>query len=128
YTYQNNLFSLIEPVLENVTLTPYAELLARRIFEPLEMRHASIGYDAFIASENRAEPHVRDRAQGWRQGKVSPNYYHLAPAAGVNASAADMAEWLIALLGHRPDILPPEAVELATTPNIRTRSALNGNH
>jgi beta-lactamase class C len=128
YTYQNNTFSLIEPVLVNVTHTPYAELLARRFFDPLEMRHASLGYDSFVSNDNRAEPHIRDRAQGWRQGKVSPNYYRVAPAAGVNASAADMAEWLIALLGHRPDVLPQEVVELATTPNIRTRNDLNRNY
>lgn len=125
YTYQNNTFSLIEPVLERVTSTPYAELLAGRIFEPLEMRTASVGYESFVASENRAEPHVRVRRTDWRKGTVSPNYYRVGPAAGVNASALDMAEWLNALLGHRPDVLPSDVVDLATTPNIRTRSDLN---
>lgn len=124
YTYQNGTFSLIEPVLEKVTQTPYAQLLARRFFEPLHMRTASVGYESFLANANRAEPHVRVRRDDWRQGTVSPNYYRVGAAAGVNASALDMAEWMIALLGHRPDVLPAEAVELATTPNVRTRSDL----
>jgi beta-lactamase class C len=128
YTYQNNTFSLIEPVLESATQTPYAELLTRRFFAPLEMKNASIGYEPFLASPNHAEPHVRVRRTDWQKGTVSPNYYRVGPAAGVNASALDMAEWLIALLGHRPDILPPEVVDLATTPYIRTRSDLNRNH
>ncbi|WP_251269202.1 serine hydrolase, partial [Enterobacter hormaechei] len=35
-----------------------------------------------------------------------PTYYRVAPAAGVNASASDMAQWLLAHTGHRPDVLP----------------------
>ena len=124
YTYQNNTFSLIGPVLESATQTPYAELLKHRFFGPLEMKNASIGYESFMASDNHAEPHVRVR-RTWQKGTVSPNYYRVGPAAGVNASALDMAGWLIALLGHRPDVLPPEVVDLATTPTIRTRSDLS---
>ncbi|PSD25373.1 hypothetical protein C7E17_27245, partial [Stenotrophomonas maltophilia] len=29
-----------------------------------------------------------------------PTYYRVAPAAGVNASASDMAQWLLAHTGH----------------------------
>jgi beta-lactamase class C len=128
YTYQNGTFSLIEPVLETAAKQPYAQLLSSRFFEPLNMRNASVGYEPFIASSNRAEPHVRTQLRQWRTTKVSPNYYHVAPAAGVNASALDMAEWLIALLGHRPDVLPDDVIEQATTPAVRTRSALNGSY
>ncbi len=128
YTYQNNTFSLIEPVLEMVTRTPYPQLLTQRFFEPLGMRNATVGYEPFMETDNRAEPHVRVRQQLWRQTTVNPNYYRVGPAAGVNASALDMAEWLIALLGHRDDVLPPDVVELATSPAVRVRSDLNRNH
>ena len=33
-------------------------------------------------------------------------YYQVLPAAGVNASASDMAQYLLAHTGHRPDVLP----------------------
>ncbi len=128
YTYQNGTFSLIEPVLESVTSIGYSQLLTQRFFEPLGMRNASVGYEPFIATQNRAEPHVRVRAKLWRQSAVTPNYYRVSPAAGVNASALDMAEWLIALLGHREDVLPADVVELATSPAIRVRSDMNRNH
>jgi beta-lactamase class C len=128
YTYQNNTFSLIEPVLESVTQTSYAALLEQRFFEPLGMRNASVGYEPFVETTNRAEPHVRVRPQQWRQSTVNANYYRVGPAAGVNASALDMAEWLIALLGHRPDVLPGEVIDLAMSPAIRVRSDLNRNY
>jgi CubicO group peptidase (beta-lactamase class C family) len=48
---------------------------------------------------------VRSR-NGWVSLTPKPTYYRVAPAAGVNASASDMAQWLLAHTGHRPDVLP----------------------
>ncbi|HHW4683642.1 MAG TPA: serine hydrolase, partial [Xylella sp.] len=49
-------------------------------------------------------------------------YYHLAPAAGVNASASDMAQWLLAQTGHRPEVLPAPLLVTLHTPLISTPS------
>ncbi|GAB4188137.1 MAG: hypothetical protein Tsb002_14190 [Wenzhouxiangellaceae bacterium] len=119
YTYQNSAFSLIQPALENVTATRYAELMRQRIFEPLDMRTASVGYDAFVANSDHAQPHVK-RKGNWQQTLVLPNYYRVAPAAGVNASILDLSKWLMAQLGSHPEVISPEIIASVTRPQVRT--------
>lgn len=123
YSYQNSVFSLIEDVVESTTSVPYPELLEQRIFEPLQMTHASVGFEAFQQSDNRAEPHLKTRS-GWRQTPPRASYYQVSSAAGINASIADMAHWANAMLGHHPDIITPEAIQASLQPAIQTRNEL----
>jgi beta-lactamase class C len=51
---------------------------------------------------------------------VKPNYYRVAPAAGVNASALDMGKWLTAQMGGNPAVIDPEVVETLTRPRVKT--------
>jgi len=119
YSYQNTVFSMIEPVIERVTDSSYASLIDRRIFKPLNMATASVGYEAFMANNDRAEPHVRRNGR-WRTIPVTPNYYRIAPAAGINASIRDLGKWLMAQLGANPAVISPEMVDLVTVPRVRT--------
>lgn len=119
YSYQNSIFSLIEPVIETTTNRSYAELMNEKIFEPLDMRTASVGYESFINNPNHARPHVKSRGQ-WKTVKVKPNYYRVAPAAGVNASALDMGKWLTAQMGGNPAVINPEVMKTLTRPRVRT--------
>lgn len=119
YTYQNILFSLIEPAVEKVTHQTYAGALQQRILTPLGMQRTSIGLDAFLAESNRAEPHVK-RAGVWIKTKVTPGYYDVKPAAGVNASVSDLAKWLLAQMGSHPHIISPQLVDFLTTKRVRT--------
>ncbi|WP_417317123.1 serine hydrolase domain-containing protein [Emcibacter sp.] len=123
YGYQNVLYAMIGPVIEKTTLHTYEDLINDMIFKPLEMENASVGYEAFLHSENRAAPHVKTR-KGWLKTKVKPSYYEVLPAAGVNASVSDMASWLMAQLGHRPDVMPPEVLDSLTKKQIRTKKEL----
>ncbi len=125
YGYQNVLFSLIETVLHKTTNMPYERLIEQRIFKPLQMHNASVGYAAFLASKNRAMPHVKVR-RGWGEAKVVPTYYRVNPAAGVNASAMDMGKWLIARLGHNPNVLSPAMLTDIHKPRIKTADNLSG--
>jgi len=119
YSYQNSIFSLIEPVIETTTRRPYAELMNEKIFEPLDMRTASVGYDSFIRNPNHAKPHVKSGGR-WKTVKVKPNYYRVAPAAGVNASALDMGKWLTAQMGGYPQVIRPEIIDTLTRPRVKT--------
>lgn len=125
YGYQNVLFSMISTVLKKTTGVSYEQLLEQRIFKPLQMNTASVGYSGFLANKNRAMPHVGSR-KGWVEAKVVPTYYRLNPAAGVNASARDMGKWLIARLGHRPDVLSIAAINDLHTPRVQTSDNLMG--
>jgi len=125
YGYQNVLFSMISTVLKKTTGVSYEQLLEQRIFKPLQMTTASVGYSGFLANKNRAMPHVGSR-KGWVEAKVVPTYYRVNPAAGVNASARDMGQWLIARLGHRPDVLSIAAINDMHTPRVQTSDNLMG--
>ena len=125
YGYQNILFSLIQPVIEKSTGKTYHALVNERLLEPLEMQHASVGLEAFLSTANRAEPHVFTRRNGWTRVLVEPNYYRVAPAAGVNASIEDMAKWVIAQMGYSTKVISPELLKTVTTKEVRTTRELN---
>jgi beta-lactamase class C len=119
YAYQNVAFSLIGDIVFATTGRFYSESVASRIFKPLGMNDASYGLEGLEASARWAKPHVRGRG-GWVSLTPKPSYYRVAPAAGVNASISDMAQWLIAHAGHRPDVLPAPLLETLHTQIVST--------
>lgn len=127
YSYQNNVFSLVEDVIESATGKEFATVLRLRLLNPLGMAGTSVGYEGFRASGNRAEPHLRTQV-GWRQVRPRTTYYQVASAAGINSGLLDMSQWAIAMLGHRPDVLPPAVIEEALRPRIQTPNELSNRH
>ncbi|HEY9400976.1 MAG TPA: serine hydrolase domain-containing protein [Luteimonas sp.] len=125
YGYQNIAFSLIGDVVFASTGRFYGEALARRIFKPLGMNDASTGLEGIEASPRWAKPHVRGGG-GWVSLMPKPSYYRVSPAAGVNASISDMAQWLIAQTGHRPDVLPASLLATLHAPVVDTPGELRG--
>ena len=120
YGYQNSVFSLVEPLVKKATTQPYEKLVEQRIFKPLEMKTASMGYEAFVNNPNHAKPHARRKGR-WATVSVQPNYYRAAPAAGVNASILDMGKWVQAQLGSKPEVLSPAMVKNLHKPRVKTR-------
>lgn len=125
YGYQNIAFSLIGDVIEAAGRESYGAAVKRRLFAPLGMKDASVGLDGIMASGNWARPHVRTRG-GWLPLFPKPTYYRVAPAAGVNASASDMAQWLLAQTGHRPDVLSAPLLATLHQPLVATPGELRG--
>ncbi len=125
YGYQNIAFSLIGDVVFAATGSFYSQEVERRIFKPLGMNDASYGLEGIEASPRWARPHVRGRG-GWVSLTPKPNYYQVAPAAGVNASISDMAQWLVAQGGHRPDVLPAPLLATLHAPLVSTPGELRG--
>ncbi len=125
YAYQNIAFSLIGDVVFATTGRFYGEAVSQRIFKPLGMDDASVGLEGIEASPRWARPHVRGGG-GWVPVLPKPSYYRVAPAAGVNASISDMAQWLVAQTGHRPDVLPESLLATLHAPVIDTPSELRG--
>lgn len=123
YAYQNVAFSLIGDAVFATTGQFYEQAVERRILKPLGMHDASLGLHGIMASNRWARPHVRARG-GWAALNPKPNYYRVAPAAGVNASAADMAQWLLAQSGHRPDVLSAPLLATLHEPLVRTPGEL----
>ena len=139
YGYQNIAYGFLQPAIEASQTKSYSTLLQERIFSPLEMANASVGIDVFRNNKNTAKPHIlrkriktgRKDKQGndirkyvWRTVDVEPDYYKVAPAAGINASITDLAKWLIANLGYQPTVLSPALLDELTTPRIKTKKDL----
>ncbi|MBN2482193.1 MAG: beta-lactamase family protein [Bacteroidales bacterium] len=131
YAYQNVIYSLISDVLQQVSGKTYNELLREKIFSPLNMMYASSDYTAMVQNNNTALPHLSTKS-GWKSRPLNDRYYSVAPASGINASASDMAQWLLALTGNFPDIIAHQILEEVTEINIHTpllqtyRSTWNG--
>ncbi|MEO5565541.1 MAG: serine hydrolase domain-containing protein [Luteimonas sp.] len=126
YAYQNVAFSLVGDVVFAATGQFFSEAVARRIFKPLGMDDASYGLEGIESSSRWARPHVRGRG-GWVSLVApQPTYYRVAPAAGVNASISDMAQWLVAQTGHRPDVLPAALLATLQAPVVSTPSETRG--
>ncbi len=121
YAYQNVAFSLVGDVVFAATGNFYGLEVQRRIFKPLGMNDASVGLEGIQASARWARPHVRGRGS-WVSVTPKSTYYQVLPAAGVNASATDMAQWLIAQTGYRPDVLPAPLLETLHRPLVDTPS------
>jgi beta-lactamase class C len=125
YNYQNVTYSLVGDVIEKTTGRTYQDLLKERLFEPLGMRDASCSYQEIMKNPNVALPHRPLKGGAYAPMDISPNFYSASPAAGVNASAADMARWLQFLLGHRPDVFDTAKLEEVFRPQVVVS---NGDH
>lgn len=119
HSYQNVAYDLIEPVLESTTGQSFGALMQENIFDPLGMHQASITYEAMHNSSNRASAHLSN-GRRYVPVSISPDYYNVAAAGGINASIKDMSQYMKALLGYREDVIPKEVLDKVFTPQIRT--------
>ncbi len=119
FSYQNVAFGIIEPVLESATGRNYSTLVREEIFEPLRMNDASSDYESMMANMDIAYPNFPRRG-GWSTGKISKTYYNVPSAGGINASISDMANYMIALSGHRPEIISQKVLDDIFKPEIDT--------
>jgi beta-lactamase class C len=121
YSYQNVAYSLISPVIKAATGKTYENVMRERVFEPLKMKTASIDYASIMQNPNVASPHMR-RSRRWKPAKITDTYYNVAPAGGINASISDMAQWMIALLGNREEVISKSTLSQLYSPVVRARS------
>jgi beta-lactamase class C len=119
YAYQNITYALFSDITYAATGDFYEHEVARHLFGPLGMFDASIGRESLESTPEHALPHDRI-GRGWRPFHPNDNYYRIPAAAGVNASGTDMAQWLLAQLGHRPEVLSPELLATLHTPLVST--------
>ena len=121
YSYQNVAYSVIAPVMQKATGKTYESLMQEKVFGPLQMKTASIDYASIMQNPNVASPHLR-RSRQWKSVKITDTYYNVAPAGGINASISDMAQWMIALLGNRENVITKATLQQLYTPEVKARS------
>jgi beta-lactamase class C len=110
YGYQNVVYSLIGDIVQKATGLDYNNLLRQKIFEPLQMHEASTDFNTFNNTLNSAFPHLR-AGNTWKAKLKNDRYYSVSPASGINASASDMAQWLLALTGFYPEVISRKTIQ-----------------
>jgi beta-lactamase class C len=123
YGYQNAFYSLIAEVIRSATGEEYSSLLSARILQPLGMNTVSFSKKKFISLNNYASPHEK---VDHRLIPVTPKgtYYSTTAASGLNASIQDMAQWLLAMLGNKEDVIPVSVIDEVCKPLIKTPQEL----
>jgi len=117
YAYQNAAYGMMDPILQSATGMEYADLMERYLFDPLRMKSASTTYEAITTHTNVAQPHKKTR-RGFVPDEITKKYYNTIPAGGVNASIADMANYLQLLLGNRPDVISDQTLNEIFKPRV----------
>jgi len=111
WSYSNTGFVLASRIIEKASGQSFAELLERRILEPAKMEHSfylaksgapgiATGYTSFMLGEREVAP---PEGQGW-----------IGAAAGLYATATDLAKWDLALAEGK--ILKPASFKFMATP------------
>lgn len=107
--YQNAAYAIIEKVIEEHSDTSFGGTLKSQLFDPLGMNNTSTTYDDLIENKNKAMPHLyHSRRKGLLPASISKKYYNAISAGGINASIADMGNWLLMLTGNNPEVISDE--------------------
>jgi beta-lactamase class C len=118
YSYQNVAYSIVGKVIESATGKPYEVVMAEKVFRPLHMEQASLSFDAMMANDDKAKPHIHT-IRGWKPTSINETYYNVGPAGGVNASISDMARWLKALTTRENNLLLASVKDEMFKPFVR---------
>jgi beta-lactamase class C len=119
YSYQNVMFGLMDTILSIKTSKNYRELVEEKIFNPLGMSDASTDFESFRNNPDKAYPH-RGGNGSYRTIALNDRYYNVAPAAGINASISDMAQFLHALVDDSNSVIDHDIRETVFKPQIAT--------
>lgn len=108
FAYSNSNYFLLGAIIERVSGMPYADFMARNIFEPLRLTHTRIETDAAPAD-------VIGYTQERRKVTVSPGYSMRWPyaAGALRTSVDDLALWDQAIVHGK--LLKPESWQRMAT-------------
>jgi beta-lactamase class C len=119
FSYQNTTFNMIADAIEKVSGRSYDLVLHSRILDPLGMTATSLGKSGLTQTGNWARPHRR-KGEDWYPVAVTEPYYRVPAAGGVNSSINDLAKWMIAQMGERPDVLSEKVLNEAHRKRVPT--------
>ena len=107
WQYNNLCYITAGHVTEVLSGLEWGDALTAKLLRPL-------GMTATVLSPH--DPSVKEMAQPYKTVKGTPELQQIpekngaGPAGGVVSTASDIAQWLLARLGTRPDVLPETAL------------------
>jgi len=121
HTYQNVAFDAASEIFVQATKRPYADVVSERFFLPLGMTSASFGMAGLTEAKEWARPHNGRQVRPLRE-----SYWRVPAAAGVESNIIDLARWMQAAMGERPDVLPANVLHIAQSPRVATARIYGG--
>lgn len=114
---------LLGVLMEDVTGRSYRELLRDEVLTPLGMGDTDVNY-AIDLGPDVARAGMPDGRGGRRAQPVHANAPFFAPTGSIQTTAGDMARFLEAQLGRRPDLFDEAALTRLHTPLARNAQGL----
>jgi CubicO group peptidase (beta-lactamase class C family) len=90
-TYNNLMFTVLGEIVEKKSGMSWQEFVAKRLFEPLEMKSTTTDRASIAAGRLAARHRIYD---GELAPLRTPNSDKMAPAGAIHSTASDMARWL----------------------------------
>jgi CubicO group peptidase (beta-lactamase class C family) len=98
YGYQNIMFLAAGQIVSNVTGKSWEQFIRERFLTPLNMASTTTSVTAFKSTDNIASPH--NELDGKMRIVRYSNVDGAGPAAALNSSVTDMAQWIRLQLGR----------------------------
>ena len=98
YGYQNIMFLAAGQIVQNITGKSWEQFVQERFLTPLGMASTRTSITAFKSTDNVASPH--NELDGKLRVVRYSNVDGVGPAAALNSSVADMAQWIRLQLGR----------------------------
>ena len=121
HTYQNVAFDTANEILGKAANKAFPAAVEDRFFLPLGMVSAGYGMKRLTGAKDWARPH-----NGAHVRPVKEAYWRVPAAAGVESDIVDFATWMQAMMGSRPDVLPPAVLQIAHRPRVGTARLYGG--
>jgi CubicO group peptidase (beta-lactamase class C family) len=96
YAYDNLLYLVAGQMIPLINGKSWDNFVKERIFTPLGMTHTNASTRELLAASDIAAPHAR--ADGKLVALEQTDHDNNAPAGSINASAEDMAKWVVVQL------------------------------
>lgn len=127
YVYSNVMYAVAGALVPALTGQSWDDALTERLFAPLGMTTANTSITQIADDANAAWPHQEIDGETVRIPRR--NFDNVGPAASVNASALDMAQWLRFNLGEPGTIGGRRLVRAETMRALRRpQVVLSGDH
>lgn len=145
FAYHNVVYNFLTQIIEHQTGRSFEAILQEKLLRPLGMTSTSSTWKAYISRPNRTSPHsfissvVKEKKKEKRmvpgkkglqpkksgiikviQVPLRQEYANFPAAGGFSSSIHDMALFLAAVMGARPDLLPTQEMMEFTKPVIHT--------
>lgn len=111
--------ALLGMVVEDITGMTMRDFMAARVLRPLGMTDTELAY-APSTTDRLVRPYIGAKSVPW---DINAPFY--APTGSIHTTAADMAKYLNAQLGHAPQVLAPDVVARLHGPLARNAATLD---